>query len=189
MNRSEQSVYVVTFRTTIPGIDGIRALRAVLKFALRRFGLCAVDIREHAITGASRRHPAQVTGATQARQQEMIIMDMSKYLGSAFLKVGDVKAGPIRGVIADITEGKYGKPDVSFSDGTKLSLNATNNKILCQAYGTESSDWVGKEIQLSLGEVDFEGEPQESILVKPISPPIPKPKSRRGSDVDDEIVF
>ena len=56
-------------------------------------------------------------------------MDMSQYSGAAFLKVGDVKVnGPIRVVIADIVLGKYGKPDVSFSDGTKLSLNATNNK-------------------------------------------------------------
>ena len=65
-------------------------------------------------------------------------MDMSQYSGAAFLKIGDVKVnGPIRVVIADIQLGKYGKPDVSFTTARKLSLNATNNKILCQAYGTE----------------------------------------------------
>ena len=96
-------------------------------------------------------------------------MDMSKYLGSAFLKVGDIKAGPIRSVIADITEGKYGKPDVSFSDGTKLSLNTTNDKILCQAYGTESDDWIGKEIELSLGEIE-----------QPRRPELPARQAARG---------
>jgi hypothetical protein len=187
MNTRERSAttFVVTLKPAVAGIDGIRALRATLKFALRRFGLCAVDIREHAITGASRRHPAQVTGATQARQQEMIIMDMSKYLGSAFLKVGDVKAGLIRSVVADITEGKYGKPDVTFDDGTRLSLNVTNTRILARAYGTDDADWIGKEIELYLGKIDYQGEPQESILVKPISPPIekkPPPKRRKGID-------
>jgi len=29
-----------------PGVDGIRSLRAVLKSALRRFGLRAIDVRE-----------------------------------------------------------------------------------------------------------------------------------------------
>jgi hypothetical protein len=40
--------FVVTFRAT-PGADdatGIRALRAVLKFAWRRFNLRAIDARE-----------------------------------------------------------------------------------------------------------------------------------------------
>ena len=92
-------------------------------------------------------------------------MEMSQYSGAAFLKVGDVKVnGPIRVVIDDIALGKYGKPDVSFTDGTKLSLNATNNKTLCHAYGTESDDWIGKEIELSLGEIEYQGEPQESSL-------------------------
>jgi hypothetical protein len=37
--------FVVTF-TPVPGVDGIRALRAVLKTALRRHGLRAADVRE-----------------------------------------------------------------------------------------------------------------------------------------------
>ena len=72
-------------------------------------------------------------------------MEMSLYSGGAFLKIGDVKVnGPLRVVIDDIQLGKYGRPDVSFTDGSKLSLNVTNNKALYNAYGTESSGWVGK---------------------------------------------
>jgi hypothetical protein len=71
-------------------------------------------------------------------------MDMSPYSGAAFLKVGDVKVnGPIRVTIVDVQVGKYGKPDLTFDDGSKLSLNATNNRILCHAYGMESDDWIG----------------------------------------------
>jgi hypothetical protein len=47
MNSHEQStVFVVTLKPTIRGLDSIRALRATLKFALRRFGLKCVDARE-----------------------------------------------------------------------------------------------------------------------------------------------
>ena len=80
---------------------------------------------------------------------------------------------------------------MSFSDGTKLSLNATNNRTLCQAYGTESDDWIGKEIELSLGEIEYPRRAAGSILVKPISPPIEKkpPRRKPGGDMEDEIPF
>jgi hypothetical protein len=101
-------------------------------------------------------------------------MDMRKYSGSAFRKVGDVRAGSLRVVITGIAEGKYGRPDLEFDDGTKLSLNATNNRTLVSAYGGESDDWINKEIELSLGEVEYNGEMQETIIVTPVSPPIEK---------------
>jgi hypothetical protein len=120
-------------------------------------------------------------------------MDMSQYSGAAFLKVADIKTnGPIRVVINDVQPGKFGRPDVSFTDGTKLSLNVTNNKVLCNAYGTESTDWANKEIELSLGTIEFEAEMQEMIVVKPISPPIEKksvPKKKKRGDLDDAIEF
>ena len=66
-------------------------------------------------------------------------MDMSKFSGSAFLKVPDIKEapGPVRVVIEAVTIGQYGKPDLTFTDGTKLSVNPTNNRVLIAAYGTE----------------------------------------------------
>jgi hypothetical protein len=97
-------------------------------------------------------------------------MDITKYLGSAFLRVGDVKVnGPIRMVIESVTEGRFDKPDLTFDDGTRLSLNVTNTRTLARAYGTDGAGWIGKEIELYLGETEYEGKLQESILVKPIS--------------------
>jgi hypothetical protein len=97
------------------------------------------------------------------KEKGNIIMDMSPYSGAAFLKVGNVKVnGPMRVVIADVQLGKYGKPDLAFDDGSKLSVNATNNGILCRAYGMESDDWIGKEIELALGEIEYQGKPQEA---------------------------
>jgi hypothetical protein len=137
---------------------------------------------------------APAARATPARQERNITMDMSKYSGAAFLKVGDIKAnGPVRVMIADVQIGEYGKPDLWFTDGTRLSVNATNNKILCQAYGIESDNWMGKELELVVGELEFKGKPQEAVLIKPISAPIekkPPPKRKnRGSDMNDEIDF
>ena len=124
-------------------------------------------------------------------------MDISKYLGSAFIKVADVKVnGPLRMVIASVVEGKFDKPDLVFDDDTRLSLSVTNTRILAHAYGTDVADWIDKEIELNVGETEYQGKLQESILVKPISPPIekrppPKPKgeSDKRGDLDDEIPF
>ena len=120
-------------------------------------------------------------------------MDMSHYSGAAFLKVGDVKVnGPLRVVIDDIQLGKYGKPDVSF---TRRHANCRSTRPTTRPYAMRmarrADGWIGKEIELSLGEIEFQGEPQESILVKPISPPIEKkpPRRKPGGDMKDDSIL
>jgi hypothetical protein len=182
---SRSAIFTATL-TAAGGSDAIRALRGTLKLALRRFGLRAVDVRKHATVKVSRCRAAQaVRTTTHSRRQEKMTMDMRKYSGTVFLKFGDVKAGPLRVVIVDVTEGKFGRPDLEFSDGTKLSLNATNTRTLVTSYGGESSDWVNKEVELSPGEVEYDGQMQETVVVKPISPPRRKP----GGEIKDEIPF
>jgi hypothetical protein len=86
-------------------------------------------------------------------------MDVSKYLGNAFHKVGDVKVnGPIRLVITSAAEGQFDKLDLTFDDGTRLSLNVTNTRALARAYGTDDADWIGKEIELTVGEIEYQGQ-------------------------------
>jgi hypothetical protein len=120
-------------------------------------------------------------------------MDMSKYIGSVFLKPGDVKAGPIRVTIKDVVEGEYDKPVLVFDDGTRLSLNRTNTRVLVRAYGNNSENWIGKEIELYLGRLEYDDKLNEAVLVKPISPSIGKkasPQPGEGSGgMDDEIPF
>jgi hypothetical protein len=99
-------------------------------------------------------------------------MDMRKFSGTIFLKVDDVRDGALLMQIAAVREGKYDKPDIVFETGEMLSLNATNTKTLVRAYGPNSEDWIGKEIELALGKVKYQGELQEAVIVKPISPPI-----------------
>jgi hypothetical protein len=190
---SRSATFTVTF-TAARGSDGIRALRGTLKLALRRFALRAVDVREHTTAKVSRCRAAQAVRTTHSRRQEKITMDMRKYSGTAFLKPGNVKAEPLRVVIVDVTEGKFGRPDLEFSDGAKLSVNATNNRTLVTSYGGESDDWINKEIELTLGEVEYDGQMQETVVVKPISPPVerkklPEPRKSRSGDMDDEIAF
>jgi len=138
-------------------------------------------------------------------------MDMRKYSGENFIKVADVEDRPLDEVIAVIRPGKYDKPDIVFESGDILSLNATNNKILVRAYGPDSDSWVGKEIKLKKGQVEYQGELQDSVVIEPVSPSLsakeraaataklgtapkrnatPKPPSsaaKPGDDPDDQI--
>jgi hypothetical protein len=122
------------------------------------------------------------------------MVDMSKYMGSRFLKVADVKEGgtfQAKIVAVEISE-KFDKPEANLDDGSVLSLNATNVGRLVRAYGANSDDWIGKEIELSIGEVDYQDRAVETILVKPISPPIKNKapaKPKRRDDLNDEIPF
>jgi hypothetical protein len=115
-------------------------------------------------------------------------MDMSRY-SAVFLKVEDIKAsGPIRRIITKVSEGSFDKPDITFDDGTQLSCNKTNCSVLARAYGMESNNWIGKEVDLTVGEITYNGKPQEAILVKPITPPITK-KAPPPSEFGDRIPF
>jgi hypothetical protein len=117
-------------------------------------------------------------------------MDMSKYVGGLFLKVDDIKATePVRVRIADVREGKFEKPDLTFDDGTRLSVNATNGRTPARAYGFDSDDWIDKEVDLVVGEIQYQGKPQEAVLIKPVSPPIENKTSPKRDDPNDAIPF
>ena len=119
-------------------------------------------------------------------------MDLSQFLGTSFLKIADLKDGPIKVRIVEVQVGQYSRPDLTFDDGSKLSCNVTNARVLARHYGVTSEDWLDKEVELRVGEIDFKGAPQEAILVKPISPPVtnkpPKPKKGSGG-FDDDIPY
>lgn len=125
-------------------------------------------------------------------------MDVSEWIGGTFLKPEDIGATSIALTIVDIAEGKWKKLDLTFNDGSKLSLNKTNLRAIARAWGCESDSWIDKEVELSVGLTTYNGEQQESILLKPISPPIPlserkalKPvkPARKSDPLDDDIEF
>src|SRR5262249_43835026 len=141
--------------------------------------------RSHSAASRSLAHSENAEREARHKQTGENSMDISKFLGSTFLKVEDIKAsGPVRVTITDVSEGRFGKLDLTFDDGTQLSLNSTNARVLTRAYGLESNDWINKQVELVVGEIKYDGKMNEAVLINPISPPIenkPPPKP----DLDD----
>jgi hypothetical protein len=118
-------------------------------------------------------------------------MDMRRFCGESFIKIADIRSGPLQARIAVVKEGQYDRPNLVFETGEVLGLNATNNKILIRAYGPISEDWIGKDIELFLGQVEYQKKMQEAVIVRPISPPL-KPVAQTKApktDLADEIPF
>jgi hypothetical protein len=116
-----------------------------------------------------------------------IIMDMRKYAASRFIGVEDLRDGPRQETIVSIEPGKFDRPVATFESGDKLTLNKTNVNALIKAYGNDGSDWIGKTIELHIGPTKFNDEERDSVLVRPITPPAPKPG--KNDDMDDDIPF
>jgi hypothetical protein len=113
-------------------------------------------------------------------------MDMRKYAGSSFIRIEDVQSGPREGTIVKVTEGRYGKPDLLFARGERLSLNATNVKTLIDAYGSSDQDWIGMNVELYAGTTRYQGQEKDSVLVRPISPGKPEAERRPPPTVQDD---
>jgi hypothetical protein len=106
-------------------------------------------------------------------------MDMTQHAGGLYLRAEDIRErGPKRVKIERIEDGQFGKPVLVLNDGTSLTLNKTNTRTLVGPYGRESRDWIDREIELYIGPISYEGHVQDSILVRPISPPIPLSERR-----------
>jgi hypothetical protein len=146
---------------------------------------CAADHRQVAPSCISWRRatsPKVMTRKFTRKTIRRMKMDMRKYSGETFIRVIDVTDGPLQVQIAGVREGKYEKPDLVFDSGEAFSVNSTNNRILMRAYGANSEDWIGKKIELTLGQVQFQGKPQNTIIVKPISP-------SEKAEMNDSIPF
>jgi hypothetical protein len=126
-------------------------------------------------------------------------MDMSQYAGSAFIKLSDVEGHPIRATIVGVSQGKWDKPNLLLSDGSKFSANKQNCRILLRAYGKDDADWIGQEIELFAGEIEFQKEMKPAVVVRPISSPTVAPQAngddsepdgdKPKADYDDVVPF
>jgi len=99
-------------------------------------------------------------------------------LGGSYLKTTDVKSGtriiflePHK-TIERTMDGVLKKSDeilVEYEGEKKvLNLNLTKKKILAEAWGTNSDNWVGKQAVLELIPITVKGELKTSILLKPV---------------------
>jgi hypothetical protein len=85
-------------------------------------------------------------------------MNVHEWIGGKFLKPEDIGTTPIVLTIVDVAEGRWDKLDLTFSDGSKLSLNNTNGWTIARAWGYESDDWIDKQVELSVGLTTYKGE-------------------------------
>jgi hypothetical protein len=119
-------------------------------------------------------------------------LNMRKYSSQSFLKVADVRDGPLLHQIGAVREGKFDKPELVFETGDILSLNATNTKTLIRAFGSDSDGWIGKQIELYLGKLQYQGSTQEGVIVRPISLPVNnehEPDAPESPSFNDKIPF
>jgi hypothetical protein len=146
-------IFVLRVRAE-PGVDAIRALRAWLKRGLRDFGLRCVGITP--------------------REKETNMVDMRQY-ASTYIKPDDVREGPIQTRIVNVFESeRYGRPVLELETGSQFTLNDGNTNTLIKAWGYNSDDWIGQEIELLLGTYkDWRDDPpteKETVKVRAISP-------------------
>ena len=116
-------------------------------------------------------------------------MNVHEWIGGTFLKPEDIGATPIMLTIVHVAKGKWEKLDLTFNDGSKLSLNNTNGRAIARAWGYESDDWIDKQVELSVGLTNYKGEQQESVLLKPITPVTPAKPTRKSDPLDDDVAF
>jgi hypothetical protein len=143
-------IFVVQVRAE-PGVDAVRALRGWLKRGLRDFGLKCVGITP--------------------REMEDKMADMREY-GTKFIKVDHVRDGPIQTRIVNVVVGEqFGRPILELETGSQFTLNETNTNTLIKAWGSDSDDWIGKEIELFVGSYhDWRSDTdKETVKVRAIS--------------------
>ena len=133
-------------------------------------------------------------------------MDMRKY-SAGVVRPEDLYDGPRVEKIVNISEKeteKYTCAVLEFASGDQLYLWNNQARVLNNAWGYDSADWIGQEIELSLGHyTDKRTETEkENITVRAISPrkeaagngggqavvPSKTPAPRRD-DMADEIPF
>ena len=111
--------------------------------------------------------------------------NMRKFAATEFVKVEDLRDGPRQETIAEIVDGKFERLDIIFESGARMGLNGTNTLTLCNAYGDDDEDWIGRVVELFVGTICYQGMDKEVVLVRPISPPIKRATSKETKPRDD----
>lgn len=120
----------------------------------------------------------------------------SKYLSAADLQGRAVRVTIARLEMGDMGEGKR-KPILYFEGKAKgLALNKVNSNNIASAYGDETDNWIGAELELFETMVDFQGKTVPAIRVR-IPPrqvqqrapaPTPKVQEPAGGNFDDQDI-
>jgi hypothetical protein len=150
--------FVIRFRP-LPEVDEIKALRALLKTALRRFGLRAMSVSEE----------------RETEEDKMPnINELYPPSGGTYLKADDLLSNDLTVTIAgvnidtDIGRDKRGNVLVFRNYDALLVLNATVAKQIAAQHGNNTDDWTAKEITLFRDtSVTYNNQPAPGIRVRP----------------------
>jgi hypothetical protein len=136
-------------------------------------------------------------------------MDMRQY-ATKYIKPDQVRDGSITTRIVNVFEGeRHGRPVLELETGSEFTLNDGNTNTLIKAWGYNSNDWIGQEVELFLGTYkDWKEEPpidKETVKIRAISPaktttanggessrPVLPPSravASKKDDMDDAIPF
>jgi hypothetical protein len=127
-------------------------------------------------------------------------MELSSVFGGDSLKAADLQGHEPTVIIASVEMKKFdnGNKLVITFEGKKKSLvcNKTNANRIAYAFGSNTDNWIGKEITLFTDLVDFQGNTVEAIRVRAKKEPAQRPSARPSSadmappsDMNDEIGF
>jgi hypothetical protein len=182
--------FSVTF-VAMPGVDGIKSFRALLKVALRRYGLRATDVREL--------HPAPTGSKTMSAFSDRI-----RSQSTGFFKVVDFEGGKEATLtishLDEAVEMFDKEVDIlNFVETQRqLQINQTNGEWLISNLGDEPATWKDRKVVLHLAEYTYNDKKGFTIRLKlPGAPALgdgqtrarPALKADRKDDLDDSIPF
>ena len=97
-------------------------------------------------------------------------MNINDVFPSKYLKASDLQGKAVKVVIDKVTIEKMGednKPVLYFKGKDKaMALNKTNAQMIAAHYSPETNGWLGKEIKLYAGKVNFNGQMVDSLKVE-----------------------
>jgi hypothetical protein len=131
-------------------------------------------------------------------------MDMRKY-SAGVIRPEDLYDGPrVEKIINIFEHEKHNCAVLELESGDQLFLWGNLARVLYKAWGYNSDDWLGQEVELSLGHyLDKKTDPpteKECIAIRAVSPakegansgaPVPALSKARtvGGGMDDEVPF
>jgi hypothetical protein len=120
-------------------------------------------------------------------------MELSTVFGGDTLKAADLQGHEPTVTIATIEMKKFdnGNKLVITFEGKKKALvcNKTNANRIAHAYGTNTDNWIGKDLTLFTDLVDFQGKAVEAIRVraKKVVHQQPQTAPQRMAPVPDDM--
>jgi hypothetical protein len=162
------TAYTITFVAEHGVTDEVKAIRALLKAALRHWGLRAIDARSRTLTHIEDRR----VRAQPGRSDMSAFSDRIRSQKSGMFKTADFAGDREEVVTIDHLEEEvemFGRTtDVLHFRETRqqLELNQTRSEFLIDTLGDDPAKWAGQKIVLYLGTYTYANNEGNTIKIK-----------------------